>query len=479
MARRHFQQIVLLRKALYLHRYISGRANLLKQASDNKNNSGNSGMHKLRARDYQRTPIRLVNSALRILNSTGIARTTLDADQLMAAAKNRTGLDEFGDERFIEPLRRLVASTNKQTSINPLGRLLAKTNIQRLLDGRLRAQALWKKHPEILARKIPDPVVIVGLARSGTTRLHRLLASDDRFLHLKSWESVYPVPDEKSFQAKSQGQPEPRIKALDQALKAVLYMSPQVAAVHPLGTLEVEEEIGLLQYAFSTQLFEIINDVPDFAEWLMTHDQTFAYEYMAHLLKLISWFRGDDETKPWILKSPQHMQDLNALLHVFPNARLVCPHRDPIKVVGSSCSMAWNSLVRDNDAIDPHAVGQNWLHKTRRMLEKNLNERETLSPAGNQYDVLYSDITADWRQAMAGVYDFLDMPLTGRATDAMQAWLDSNQQHKHGSHKYTLEQFGLNKDQVDQHLMFYRERFSIPYETKNPHLASPPGAVTE
>jgi hypothetical protein len=432
---------------------------------------------KLRARDYQRTPIRLVNTTLRALNRLGIARTVLDKRELMAAATSKTGLADFGDDRFIEPLEILIKSTNNAAGLNPLGRLLAKSNIQRLLEGRLRAQALWQKYPEILQRETPDPVVIVGLGRSGTTRLHRLLASDERFLHLKSWESVYPAPDEESLAAKANGQPDPRIKGLDQALKAVLYMSPQVAAVHPLGTLEVEEEIGLLQYAFSTQIFEIINDLPEFAEWLMTHDQTFAYEYMADLLKLVSWFRDDDPHKPWILKSPQHMQDLNALLHVFPNAKLICPHRDPIKVVGSSCSMAWNSLVRDNDNIDPHTVGKNWLNKTGRMLRKNLKERETLCPPANQYDILYADITADWRGALAGVYDFLDMPFTDDAMNAMQGWLDSNQQHKHGSHKYSLEQFGLDSDQVDQHLMFYRERFDIPFETKNPHLSANPPTV--
>jgi hypothetical protein len=342
-----------------------------------------------------------------------------------------------------------------------------------LLKGRLRAQALWREHPEILARELQDPVVIVGLARSGTTRLHRLLASDERFVHLKSWESVYPVPGPDSFAAREAGRPDPRIKALDQALKAVLYMSPQVSAVHPLGTMEVEEEIGLLQHAFATQLFEIINELPSFAEWLMTHDQTFAYEYMADMLRLVGWFRGDPPDKPWILKSPQHMQDLDALLNVFPGARLICPHRDPVKVVGSSCSMAWNSLVRDNDTVTPEAVGKEWLTKTERMLRKNLRDRQRQPDAARkQHDILYADITADWQAAMRGVYDFLDMPFTAQAQSAMQAWLDSNSQHKHGAHKYHLAQFGLSAEEVNARLLFYREQFNIPFETRNPHQAA-------
>ena len=426
---------------------------------------------KLNASSYQRLPIKLLNGALRSAQSFGLARFTLDTQKLLKKACKDTGLRDFGDDRFMTQLQLLVEDTNR-TALNPLGRFMARSNIERLLQGRLEAEALWQRHPEILERSLPDPVVIVGLARSGTTRLHRLLASDDRFLHLQSWESVYPVPRADSFAARAAGKTDPRITQLDQALKAVLYMSPQIGAVHPLGTHEVEEEIGLLQYAFSTQLFEVINDLPQFAEWLMTHDQKFAYEYMVKLLKTVSWFRGDPQDKPWILKSPQHMQDLDAMLHVFPNARLICPHRDPIKVVGSCCSMAWNSLVRDVDTIDPHAVGQNWLQKTRRMLHKNLHDRAELSTPEQQYDVLYADITANWQAALGGVYDFLQMPFSDQARTGMRQWLDSNSQHKHGAHKYHLADFGLTEEQVDDELMFYRERFNIPYETQNPHATS-------
>lgn len=427
----------------------------------------------LRAKDYHRLPIRALNGLLAGANVLGLARFPLDRDTLLEEARRETGLADFGDERFLEPLSVLIDATEAQ-ALNPIGRFLARANIQRLLKGRLLAEELFRRHPEILEREMPDPVVIVGLARSGTTRLHRLLAADPAFAHLKSWESVYPVPTAASFTAKASGETDPRIKQLDQALKAVLYMSPQIASVHPLGTMEVEEEIGLLQHAFSTQLFEVINGIPGFAEWLMTHDQKHAYEYMVRLLKLVSWFRGEPEDKPWVLKSPQHMQDLDALLHVFPNARLVCPHRDPIKVVGSSCSMAWNSLVRDCDTITPQWVGREWLTKTERMLHKNLGERATLASPEQQYDVLYANITADWESALTGIYDFLDRPFTDIAKNGMHAWLNDNRQHKHGAHKYSLEQFGLTAQQVDLELMFYRERFNIPYETVNPHRA--PGA---
>ena len=134
--------------------------------------------------------------------------------------------------------------------------------------------------------------------------------------------------------------------------------------------------------------------------------------------------------------------------------------------------MAWNALVRDSASVTPGWVGEEWLTKTERMLRKTLRVREESVPPARQYDVLYADISADWRQAVQGIYDYLDLPLTEATCSAMQGWLDINRQHKHGTHKYSLASFGLDEDTVDQRLLFYRERFNIPYETSNPHKAS-------
>lgn len=434
-----------------------------------------SAGRRLRSTDYHRMPMRVANSVLRGASAIGLAKFPLERNALLGAAREATGLTDFGDESFLDPMQRLIIALEAEADLNPVGRFMNRTNILRLLKHRLYAQDLLRRYPEILARRIPDPVVVVGLGRSGTTRLHRLLAADTRFLHLESWESVFPVPWPECFAARAEGRTDPRITSLDQALKAVLYLSPQVSAVHPLGTFEVEEELGLLQHAFSSQIFEIQARIPSFAQWLMTHDQHAAYEYMVVLMKIISWFRNDPQDQPWVLKTPQHMQDLDGLLHVFPNAKLVCSHRDPIKAVGSVCSTVWNAMVRDCDNLTAEWIGPEWLDKTERMLRKTLRIREALVPAQNQYDIQYADITADWQAAMQGVYDFLGIAFTDEARRNMQAWLDKNKQHKHGAHKYSLDTFGLSREDVDTRLMFYRERFNIPYETKNPHLAAATG----
>ena len=418
--------------------------------------------------------MRLANGLLAAGQSLGLKPASLDQSELLAAAREATGLDDFGDypETF-EQLSVLLDATEKEAKLTPCGRLLARTNILRILKHRLLLEDLLQRHPEILERELGDPVVIVGLARSGTTRLHRLLAADERFLHLKSWESVNPVPWPESFTAQAEGQPDPRIENIDKALKAVLYLSPQIAAVHPLGTMEVEEELGLIQHAFASQIFEIIAWAPTFARYIEEHEQHFAYEYMVTLLKVISWFRNDPPGKPWVLKTPQHMQDLDALIKVFPGARLIFPHRDPIKVVGSVCSTVWNSVVRDSKFIPPEEVGHTWLAKVERMLHKTMSVRGSSIPPEQQFDILYADISSDWESAMASVYQFLDMPMTEQARAGMADFLAGNAQHKHGLHKYDLADFGLDRDQVHERPAFYRERYTIPYELRNPHLKAP------
>jgi hypothetical protein len=141
--------------------------------------------------------------------------------------------------------------------------------------------------------------------------------------------------------------------------------------------------------------------------------------------------------------------------------------------------MAWNALVRDSDSLSADWVGQEWLQKTEAMLHKTLRVREEMCPPHNQYDIQYADISTDWQQAMQGVYGFLGWSFTNQTRAAMQAWTDGNKQHRHGAHKYSLGDFGLDKADIDQRLMFYRQRYNIPYETTNPHTKAPDGGAAE
>lgn len=407
---------------------------------------------------YHRLPFRLANAVLRPLSRLGIGHADLSEAGLIAAAQKATGLQEFGDDDFREPMRLALRDLDEEADLNPLGRMLTRQSLLRILKHRLWAHDLFLRHPEILERELRSPVVIVGLARTGTTKLHRLLACDPGFYNLRAWESFNPVPWPESFGAEK----DPRQTTIEQGLRVVLYLSPQMQQVHPLGANEVEEEVGFIEHAFSSQLFEVQHKMPNFADWLMNNDQLFAYEYMEKMFKLNEWF-NQREPGTWILKSPQHMQDLDSLLRIFPDAKIICTHRDPLKAVGSACSMAWNAMVRDTDHLDSHWVGRHWCDKTESMVAKTQRIRDA-QPAEQFIDVLFADVHKDPLGEIHRIYDFLGRELSDEAESAMLSWIDDHPQHAGGVHTYSLQDFGLDPERVEEQFADYRRRFSIPVE---------------
>ncbi len=409
----------------------------------------------------QRLPHRMVNRVWGGLHALGIGKIAFDENALIAQARKETGLHDFGDECFLEPMRKVLYSLQHESNTNPMGDFFARQNVVRLLKNRLLAEDLFKRYPEILQRELRPPLTVVGLARSGTTRTHRLLACDPQFVHLKSWESVYPAPFPKSFTADV----DPRHQEIKIALKIVDYMMPQMRSVHPLGVDAVEEEAGLIHHGFETALFSAMNTLPGYFEWYIAHSADDSYAYMVKLMKLISWFRKDDPEKPWILKTPEHMVNFSALLKCFPDAKIVTTHRDPLSVLSSLMSMAWMVLVRDYDELDIDRIAYEWQRFVDTSIRNYLDVRDHsgLVKESQIIDLLYADINADWQREVEKVYAHFDLPLSDEALGNMSQWMQQNQQHKHGAHSHSLEQFGLNPEAVERQFSFYRQRFNIPF----------------
>ena len=387
--------------------------------------------------------------AKHLLPPPDLAEETLDAQ-----AMRSTGLTDFGDPWFRKPLRVLLPALREEADLNAMGRLIAHGSMLKLLKERLWAQALFASQPEIRARPIERPVVIVGPMRSGTTRLHRLLASDPRFAHLRLYEAMCPVPWPSSFRRRR----DPRIDYTARGWKALNWINPANAAVHPTGPLEPDEELGLLENSAWGAQIEAQRRVPTYARWCEGVDATPAYAHMADLLRLAGWFRGEDPAKPWVLKTPQHMQDLAALLRVFPDARLIFIHRDPVSVVGSAASLAWNQMVVQSDTVDPYWIGGEWLHKTGHRVRTALAVRERLAP-GQQIDVTFDAMDRDWLGVMRRVYAFLDIDIAP-AVAPMQAYVErAKREHTYAAHRYDLADFGLDEGTVRERFADYAARF--------------------
>ena len=383
----------------------------------------------------------------------------------MERASETTGLDDFGDDWFVEPFDRLLESIHAEAQLNAAGEWAACAQFDKVLKDRLWAQMWFARHPEILARPLPHPVIVVGPMRSGTTRMHRLLAADRRFSHLRSFETISPVP-RPDFE---HGTPDPRISLARRIMAVARLANPRTLTIHPTGPLEPEEELGLLVNSFWGMKHEAQWWVPGYGRWCETCDAGGAYRQMARLLQLIGWSQQESSLRPWLLKTPQHMLDLPALLEVFPDARLIFTHRDPLSVVGSAASLAWNQTIIYSDHADPGRIGEEWLRKTRLQIERMRAARD-LIPRERMIDVHYEDMERDWRQAMGRVYAFLDLDIDP-ALPAMERYQQRTRDLKRYPHEYSLEEFGLAPGRVLEELGDYMGTYGIARDTQSAAMA--------
>ena len=384
----------------------------------------------------------------------------LDKDALLEEAAAATGLNDFGDRWFEKPFEVLLDSVKHEAQLNAAGEFSATKMFHHVLRDRLYTQMWFGRHPEILARPLKNPVVIVGPMRSGTTRLHRLLAADQRFAHLRSFETISPVPRPEFEQVLAGEAEDFRPKLAARILKVARLANPRTLSIHPTGACEPEEELGLVAASMYGMKWEAQWNVPSYAEWCHEESAIPAYRHMANLLRLIGWSQQESSLRPWILKTPQHMLDLPALLEVFPDARLIFTHRDPKQVVGSAASLAWNQTIIYSDHNDPAQTGRDWLGKTATMIARMRAARDAI-PRERMIDVQYEDMETDWRGTMERVYRFLDLEMEP-AVAGMEDYLDRSARLKRHPHRYSLAEFGLREDEVNERFADYTETFGIP-----------------
>jgi hypothetical protein len=399
--------------------------------------------------------LKFLMRSLRSAWSSGILPPAdLCPHRLRSLAEKETGLADDRDDRafFERQLAVLTDALHTEAHLSDFGRLIAHGSILKVMKERLWFQALMDRHPEIDAIELAPPVVVIGSMRSGTTRLQRLLACDPGFAALRLYEAQCPVPGPRSFAARAAGRPDPRIAQVGRALKLLQSINPAIGHIHPTGPMEVDEELGLNEQSLSGAMIEAQRRVPTFARHCEATDQAPAYARLHRLLKLRTWFERIDPARPYVLKTPQHLQDLPALLATFPQARLLFLDRDPVELVASGASLAWNQMVIQSDQVDAHWVGREWLHKTAYRLEIAARVRPTV-PAGQWLDLRFEDMNRDWRPAVARIYAFLGRPLTDDALAAMHAYAHrAAETHGYQRHRYRLADFGLTRDAVEARL---------------------------
>ncbi|QIL83359.1 sulfotransferase [Diaphorobacter sp. HDW4A] len=380
----------------------------------------------------------------------------LDVPELLQAARERApGLSNFGDDNYRAALEVLTQSLNTEAKLTATGLAMMRERIVGQLVNRLVMEDCFARHPEIAQIQIDDPLVIVGLPRTGTTMLQRTLAVDPRFYSAAWWETRYPAPLAEEGPKESAKRIEMAKAEVAQTIEAI----PQILSIHPMSATLCDEEFMLMEHSFLCAM-DAYADVPSYTAWLDQQDQRPVYTQLKKMLQLLQWqkqLRGEPQGERWLLKAPQHLHTLEILLSVFPKAQVILTHREPAQTIPSMASMAHTLWQIYSDQADPRSAGKQWNSRMARGIHHTMQVRDH-QDAGRFLDIHFADAVAKPIEVLETVYRFAGLDFTEQARAAAQHWLASNGREKRAGHDYTLETFGLCEQQMQDDYAPYRER---------------------
>jgi NAD(P)-dependent dehydrogenase (short-subunit alcohol dehydrogenase family) len=377
----------------------------------------------------------------------------LFAEDLMAAGTAETGLEDYGEREFVEGLTVLADSLRTEAHLNRIGHMMLSGDVVRLLANRLRFQREVKRHPEILDERIEAPIVVVGLPRTGTSKLQRMMSADPGVQRLDVWKLLNPAP----LPGEKPGNPKPRIEFGMVVERILSTQFPDYMARHPTEALEPDEELLLMEMSFECVVTSLRVRTPSFREFVLTRDQGPTYRYMRKMLQFLQW-QENGQGRPWIMKSPVHLGNLATLLEVFPDATIVHCHRDPRVVVPSFASLLESARRMGSEKIDLAEIGADMLGLLSRDMRRNLADRKLIGEE-RILDVQYQEIRDDARSVIARVYEKAGRELTSEASAAFAAYDARRPEGHFGKHEYTAERFGLTGDRIAAEFADYYDRF--------------------
>jgi hypothetical protein len=383
---------------------------------------------------------------------------SLEEASLYEAATAATGLDDFGDDGFRPVLTRLVRALTDEARLNTVGRLIARSEIVRLLQNRLRVEETFKRHPEIGAEAISEPVFITGTGRSGTSILHELMTLDPAHRVPRTWEALYSCPPPQSATYDD----DPRIALADAEMTFWDEVVPAYRTMHENGGALPQEDIFLMAHEFMSAHFLGCYDVPTYAGWMVSTDIRPAYRYQRRMMQLLQWKHGG---KRWVLKAPSHLSTLRELLDVFPDALIVLTHRDPLRVIGSITSLIATLRWMRSDDVDYVSLLE-WIPLgTAMSLDAVRRHRGTGElPEDRFVDLLYSDLVADPVTAVRTTYAKLGSTFDDATAARVRSYLERKPQGKHGAHRYDFAQTGLDMNVERERFAAYTQHYRVPDE---------------
>jgi len=388
-------------------------------------------------------------------------RFDFSAEAILTAARAQTGLTDFGPMDFVERLALWCQCVKEDACLSPVSHAALWTMFLRYASDRLKIEDLCKRHPEILDIQIDRPIIVAGPPRSGTTHLLGLLSADTRLRSLPWWEAIAPAPGDSD--APTADDPNPRWTRAAAGWAQQDAMMPLFKYMHEFSPDHISEDIELQALDFSSYLLEWLALVPKWRDYYLSHDQSGAYAYLKKGLQVLTFLKGPNR---WVIKCPQHMEQLPVLRATFPDATYVITHRDPVASIRSTLSM-WlyaSRILRTKS--DPEEPKSYWIDRYRIMLERCVRDHHCLPPE-QTVDVYFHQWIKDPDIILGEIYAKAGLPLDGKTLATLHKYHAEHDPSVKGRVVFNLERdFDLTADQIRKHFDFYFNYFPVEREVK-------------
>jgi hypothetical protein len=351
-------------------------------------------------------------------------------------------------------LTRLTASLAADSELTMFGRLSVHWDFIRLLRNAAQVEQKLRDNPQIAATPIVAPIFILGLPRSGTTFLHELLARDSGNLVPRAWQTIYPEPRGRDFDAGS----DRRVKIVNGQLKFFGGLAPEFPQLHPIDADSPQECSEITAAVFQSLRFDTTFRVPEYQAWIDAHGHTEAFEFHRKFLQVLQYGGAGER---WVLKCPDHSFCLDAILQTYPDARFVVVHRDPMKVFASVAYLTEVLRRPFLKNVDPKEIGtqvtERWIEGAQRLVD--FDQREDVDPT-RKINVHYDELANAPMAAVERIYTHFDLPQTG--TVAMETLLKSRKSGGYGGERrYVLDRFGINPQLLTPQFSAYMNYFQV------------------
>jgi hypothetical protein len=386
----------------------------------------------------------------------------LTVDAVLAAATERVGLDdfgvgEFGSGDFRERLHLILSEVDENANATALVRSSFYNKSVAAAAVRLQALDLLRRHPEIDEIEIERPIIVAGLPRSGTTHLLGLISADTRLRSLPYWESVQPIPVRAE-------EPDARYVRSEQAWDRLQRLNPMMAPYHPMDPDHIHEDLETQLPDFTTYYWEWMFRLPRWRDYYLSHDQTPHYEFGKRILKIMAW--QDGAQKRWVLKCPQHFEQLRPIMNVYPDALVVFTHRDPVASLQSIVTQIAYVIRTREKTVDPDYYFAYWVDRVQRLLEAYVRDVD-LIPVDQRFDVDFDAFVRNDLGTVEEIYAAAGLPMTDGARAEIQQYLDDHQRGKHGAIDHDLRRdFGTDPEELRSRFSFYVDRVAVPVEAQ-------------